>query len=188
LLTYLKDILKIVLFFGVGFTILYFVYTSQNVAFQEQCALDGIPPESCSLINKVWTDLLSVKWIWLLIVLLCFNISNLSRALRWKMMLQSLNYQIRTPNAFFCIMLSYFANLGLPRAGEVVRATVFSRYEKIRIEKLLGTIVLDRMLDMVSVLFIFLLAILLEFELIWGFISENLGTSNGGFPIWLWWF
>lgn len=174
----LKDILKIILFFGIGFTILYFVYQSQNSAFIEQCQLDGIPAEECSLLNKVWTDIKSVKWIWLVIVLLCFNISNVSRAYRWKMMNESIGYKVKTSNAFFTVMLGYFANLGLPRAGEFVRATVFAKYESIRVEKVMGTVVLDRLIDMVSVILVVLLAIALEFDLLWGFLKSNIGQSD----------
>lgn len=172
------DILKIVLFFGVGFTILYLVYQNQNSAFQEQCALDGIPADQCSLADKVWQDFKSVKVGWLLVVMLCFNISNISRAMRWKMMLESMGHKIKLHNAFFTIMLSYFANLGLPRVGEVIRATTFSQYEKIRVDKLMGTIVLDRLLDLLSVGFIVLAAIALQYDILWGFISEKLGEKS----------
>lgn len=172
------DVLKIVLFFGVGFTILYLVYQNQNSAYQEQCALDGIPADQCSLVDKVWQDLKSVKVGWLLIVMLCFNISNVSRAMRWKMMLESMGYKIKLHNAFFTIMLSYFANLGLPRVGEVLRATTFSQYEKIRVDKLMGTIVLDRLLDLLSVGLIVVAAIALQYDILWGFISEQLGERS----------
>lgn len=180
----LKDILKVLLFFGVGFTILYFVYSSQNTAFQEQCRIDGIPESECSLLGKVWSDLQSVNWFWLLAVLVCFNVSNISRAYRWKMMVDSLGYKTKTSNAFFCIMIGYFANLGLPRAGEILRATVFSRYEKIRIDRLIGTIAMDRLIDVVSVLLVVGLAITLEFDLLWGFLSSQGGESQG-IPSWM---
>lgn len=172
------DVLKIVLFFGVGFTILYLVYQNQNSAFQEQCALDGIPADECSLVDKVWQDFKSVEVGWLLVVMLCFNISNISRAMRWKMMLESMGHKIKLHNAFFTIMLSYFTNLGLPRVGEVIRATTFSQYEKIRVDKLMGTIVLDRLLDLLSVGLIVLAAIALQYDILWGFISENLGEKT----------
>lgn len=180
----LKDILKVLLFFGVGFTILYFVYASQNTAFQEQCRIDGIPESECSLLGKVWSDLQSVNWFWLLAVVACFNISNISRAYRWKMMVDSLGYQTKTSNAFFCIMIGYFANLGLPRAGEILRATVFAKYEKIRIDRLIGTIAMDRLIDMVSVLLVVGLAISIEFDLLWGFLSSQGGQSRG-IPTWM---
>jgi len=180
----IKDFLKVVVFFGVGFVILYLVYASQNTAFQEQCRLDGIPDAECSLAGKVWSDLKSVNFIWLILVLVAFNISNFSRAYRWKMMMDSLGYTTKTSNAFFSIMIGYFGNLGLPRAGEIFRATIFSKYEKIRVEKIVGTVVLDRMVDMISVLVVVAIAIAIEYDILWGFISSQ-GLGAKEWPSWI---
>jgi len=180
----IKDILKVLLFFSVGFVILYLVYSSQNTAFQEQCQIDGIPVSECSLAKKVWTDLQSVNIWWLLAVLMAFNLSNISRAYRWRMMMDSLGYSTKTSNAFFSIMIGYFGNLGLPRAGEIFRATIFSKYEKIRVEKVVGTVVLDRLVDMISVLVVVLLAIIVEYDILWNFISAQ-GLGSKEMPKWL---
>jgi glycosyltransferase 2 family protein len=182
----LLDISKFILFFGVGITILYLVYQNQNKAYQAQCALENIPAGQCSLLDKVFSDFQTVDLGILLLVMLLFNLSNVARALRWKIMLDSMGYRVKGTNAFFSVMLSYFANLGLPRIGEVIRATSFAKYEGIRIEKLMGTIVLDRLLDLISVLVIVFLALTLEFDLIAGFLKENTpdSFSFSGFP-WL---
>jgi glycosyltransferase 2 family protein len=174
----LRDILKFTLFLGVGITILYLVYLNQDKAYKAQCALDNIPVETCSLIDKVFADFQTVHLGYILLVMIFFNISNLARALRWKMMLESMDYKVKLSNAFLTVMLAYFANLGLPRIGEVIRATSFSKYENIRIEKLMGTIVLDRLLDMICVIFIVLLAITLEFDLIMGFLKSNTSSTE----------
>lgn len=173
----LLDIARFILFFGVGITILYLVYQNQNKAYQAQCALENIPAEQCSLLDKVFSDFQTVDVGILLLVMLFFNLSNIARALRWKIMLDSMGYRVKGSNAFFSVMLSYFANLGLPRIGEVIRATSFAKYESIRIEKLMGTIVLDRLLDLISVLVIVFLALTLEFDLIAGFLKENAPDS-----------
>jgi uncharacterized protein (TIRG00374 family) len=180
----LKNILQIILFFGVGFTILYFVYQNQNTAFQAQCAIDGIPTSDCSLLNKIWQDFRTIDAKWLFLVLILFNISNIARAARWRMMMQSLNYDIRLSNAFYSVMIGYFANLGLPRAGEILRATVLSKYEKIRVEKVIGTIALDRILDVISILVIVGFTVLLEFDLILQFLKDNSDGSSNGIPNW----
>ena len=181
---FLKNTLQIVLFFGVGFTILYFVYQNQNIAFQAQCAIDGISPEDCSLLDKIWQDFKTIDVKWLFLVLILFNISNIARAARWKMMLQSLNYDIKMSNAFYSVMIGYFANLGLPRAGEILRATVLSKYEKIRVEKVVGTIALDRILDVISILLIVGFTVLLEFDLILQFLKDNSKETSTGIPTW----
>ncbi|MCB0641476.1 MAG: flippase-like domain-containing protein, partial [Phaeodactylibacter sp.] len=148
----LQNMLKAALFFGVGFVILYLVYRSQNKAYQAQCALDGVPAESCSLIQKVLEDFASANYFWILMVLVAFTVSNISRSVRWIMLIRPLGYEPRPINAFLTIMLGYFTNLGLPRVGEVIRAGSLANYEKIGVEKTMGTVVVDRMTDMATML------------------------------------
>ena len=80
------------------------------------------------------------------------------------MLLDGIGYKANFANAFWTTMLGYFANLGIPRIGEVVRATVLARYDKIPVEKVLGTIVIDRGVDVLSLLFAIVLAALLQLQ------------------------
>lgn len=166
------------LFLSVGLVILYFVYQNQDTAYQESCAQRNIPADDCSLIGKVANDFASANYFWILLVLVAFTISNLSRAIRWNMLLRPLGYQPRLINAFLTVVLGYFANLGLPRLGEVVRAGTMARYEKIPLQKVVGTIVVDRTIDVISILLVTGLAILLEFDTMWQFIDENVSLSD----------
>ena len=168
--------LKAALFFGVGFVILYLVYRSQNKAYQAQCALDGVPAESCSLIQKVLEDFASANYFWILMVLVAFTVSNISRSVRWIMLIRPLGYEPRPINAFLTIMLGYFTNLGLPRVGEVIRAGSLANYEKIGVEKTMGTVVVDRMTDMATMLLAVGLAFILEFDKI----LELIGSLTSG--------
>lgn len=170
----LINILKFLAFLSVGLVILYLVYQNQNKAFQEDCGLKGVPLEECSLIQKVVDDFTSANFFWLGMVLVCFLISNISRGIRWNMLLRQLGHTPRLINAFLTVILGYFANLGLPRIGEVVRAGTMARYEDIPVEKVMGTVVVDRIIDVISILIVTALALALEFDTLWGFIqSEN---------------
>ena len=186
----LLNILKFILFFGTGFTILYFVYQKQEAAFQAQCVLDGIPLEECSLVEKVWSDFQGVNYWWLALVLLSFMFSNVSRTVRWHMLIRPMGYQPRFINGFFTIMIGYFANLGFPRLGEVLRPATFSQYEKVPFEKVMGTVVIDRMADVISLLFVIGLAFLFEFSRIMDLIrslnANGEDPSSSGLPIWFW--
>lgn len=173
----LVQILKFLLFFGLGFLILYLLYRSQNANYIAECALKGIPEAECNLLDKLYQDFRNAKVQWIIAILLCFMVSNLARAQRWLMLLKALGVKANFFNAFFTIMLGYFANLGLPRMGEVIRAGVFARYEKIPTEKVLGTVVVDRGVDVLSLLFAILLAFLLQFGVIYQFIQENINDS-----------
>jgi glycosyltransferase 2 family protein len=171
------NILKFLVFLSIGLVILYFVYRSQNTAYQAQCALDGVPSAECSLINKIITDFGRVSYAWIAVVIACFMLSNWSRAVRWKMLIEPLGYNVSVANGFWTINLGYFANLGLPRMGEVVRAASMSRYEKIPVEKLMGTIVVDRLLDVLCLLIVVCLAFFLEFNTLFTFLSNNINKD-----------
>lgn len=176
------NFLKFLLFLGVGVGILYLVYLNQNAAYTEDCALKGIAPENCSLLQKVWTDFKSVDYFWILLVLIAFTLSNVSRALRWNMLLRSLGYRPTFTNAFLTTFIGYFANLGLPRMGEIVRPGMMARYEKMKVEKVIGTVVLERMVDVVTILIVTATAVLVEFDNIAGFFLEyaDLSEKLGG--------
>ena len=74
-------------------------------------------------------------------------LSHLSRAFRWKFLLNPLGYKPRFINSILAVLVSYIANLGIPRSGEILRATTLSNYEKIPFEKLFGTIIAERIVD-----------------------------------------
>ena len=175
---YIINFLKFLVFLGIGVGILYLVYRQQNAAFQEDCALKGISAEQCSLFQKVVTDFQGANYWWILMVLLAFTISNASRALRWRMLIRPLGYKPRLANAFFATVLGYFANLALPRLGEIVRGATLSQYEKIQVEKVMGTIVADRVFDVISILLVTALAFLLAFDNIWQFVQENVSLAG----------
>ncbi len=178
----MKSILKFVLFAGVGSVILWLVYRQQSAAYLAQCQLDGVPEAECSLINKVIGDFKTLDFKWLILVWAAFFLSNVSRALRWIQLLQPLGYQPKFGNALWTILLGYFANMGLPRMGEVIRGTALSKYENIPLEKTMGTIVLDRLADMLALLLFVGLAFLFEYQTIIDFINQRTqtkGTSGG---------
>ncbi|MDO8970109.1 MAG: lysylphosphatidylglycerol synthase transmembrane domain-containing protein, partial [Saprospiraceae bacterium] len=175
-----KKILQFLLFLGIGVSIMAWVFSSQNTAFQEQCRLDGTPADQCSLMDKLLQDFGTVNLWWILAVLLAFTISNIFRALRWQMLLEPMGYRVRFSNAILTILLGYFANLFLPRMGEVVRAGSLSRYEKVPMEKVMGTLVIDRLMDFLCLGLVVGLAFLLEGDTLWNFITQQRGSSEGG--------
>lgn len=176
--TVVKNILQFLLFFGVGIGILYLVYINQSTAYEEDCLLKGMSSSDCSLVKKVLSDFKSVNYFWILLAWVAFNISNLSRAFRWKMLLNSMGYQPKIGNAFMAVLVGYFANLGLPRLGEVVRAATISKYENIPVDQTVGTIVTDRVIDIISILAITLLALIIEYEVILNFFISNIDLSD----------
>lgn len=149
------------------------VYKSQNSAFVEQCRLDGIPSDKCSLPDKLLKDFSTINFGWLFAVVSAFTLSNIFRALRWQMMFPVMGYQTKFSNSFLTILLGYFANLGLPRMGEVVRAGSLSRYENIPVEKVVGTLVIDRLMDLICLATVVGLAFLFQGGVLMQFLTQN---------------
>jgi len=174
-----KKAIYIAVFFGFGIGILYLLYRSLNQSYQAQCILDGIPSEECNLLEKLFNDFKAANFFWLGVISVAFFLSNISRSERWRLLIESMGYQSRSINRFFSIMVAYFANLGFPRIGEVIRAGSLARYERLPFEKIIGTVTVDRIVDLISFGLIFLLALILEFDALWGFIQENTKFGSG---------
>jgi len=94
-------------------------------------------------------------------------LSHLSRAYRWKYLLQPLGYKPRFINSVLTVMIAYLANLGVPRSGEILRATALANYEKLPFEKVFGTVVAERIVDLLFLIFFILIALWVQFDLIW---------------------
>ncbi len=105
-------------------------------------------------------------------VLFLLLLSHWLRALRWKMLIEPLGYKPSNLNTFFGVMVGYFVNLGAPRLGEIIKCTVLARYEKVRADKLVGTIVAERAFDLLSLILVFAITFAIEFDTIGKYTSD----------------
>ena len=113
-------------------------------------------------------------------------LSHFSRAYRWNFMLHPLGYRPRLVNNTLAIFITYIANLGVPRSGELFRATVMQTYEGIPFEKSFGTIIAERTVDLLMLFLTIGIALTLEFDLIFGMLQQkaiNPWTLLFGFSI-----
>jgi uncharacterized protein (TIRG00374 family) len=88
--------------------------------------------------------------------------SHFIRALRWRLLIQSLGYNPSKTNTFFAVLIGYLTNQAVPRLGEVVKCTMLARYEKIPADKLIGTIILERIIDAITLLIIFGITLVIQ--------------------------
>jgi len=110
-------------------------------------------------------------------------LSHISRAYRWKFLFAPLGYKPRFINSILSVLIAYIANLGIPRSGEILRATILSSYEKIPFEKTFGTIIAERLVDLLILIGFILIALSLQFELIWGILKEKRISLNHLMPV-----
>ena len=170
--------IKTIIFAFLGGFILYQVFLKQESAYIQECALKGIPEAECSLINKILSDMSSTNLWWIGLSVFLFMLSNIIRAWRWQALLKPISHQIKLYNAFFAIMIGYITNLAIPRLGEILRAGTISKYEGIPTEKVMGTVVVDRLIDVFCLLSMIGLAILLEYQMIIDYFTKNSSFSN----------
>ena len=120
------------------------------------------PEDKVSVINSFKT----ANYYWVFLSLTFGILSHLSRAYRWKFMLNPLGYNPKFPNLVMTVLISYLVNLIIPRAGDVARGTAITKYEKVPFEKAIGTIIAERIADVIMLLSIIGVAFFLQADLI----------------------
>ena len=91
----------------------------------------------------------NADYIYILISLLVGLISHFLRALRWKLLINPLGYKLKLKNSIGSIFICFLANLGIPRSGEFLRASLINFYNNIPFDKTLGTILSERIIDLI---------------------------------------
>lgn len=107
---------------------------------------------------------------WLIIPIVIMSLaSHLSRAIRWKLLMEPLGFNPKTSNTFMVIMIGYLANSVVPRLGEVLKCTFLARYEKLPVDKLVGTMVVERAFDVICYAFFIGITLVIQVDVIGDF-------------------
>ncbi len=130
-------------------------------------------------IEAIKTSFATANYWWVLLSLFFGILSHLSRAYRWQFLLEPLGYKPKLINSIMAVLVSYLVNLIIPRAGELARATAISKYEDIPFEKAFGTIVSERIADVIMLLSIIITAFFFQTELLTSyFFNKESSDSN----------
>ena len=148
-------VLKFIAFLALGIVIFWLVYKDQDV----------------DRIKKILKN--DVNYWWIAFSLFLGLLSHASRTLRWNLMIEPLGKKPRILNTFLAVMVGYLMNLVLPRMGEISRCGVLARYEKISFTKLVGTVVTERLIDMIMLLILLLIVIFTQFGKMIRFLKNN---------------
>jgi uncharacterized membrane protein YbhN (UPF0104 family) len=138
--------IQLALSLGIGFGLVYW-FLSQMSDDEKQQVIDNTKRAS---------------FIWVIIPPLISLLSNYFRTQRWRLLLRPLGYNPRFLNTFLSVMIMYFLNLFVPRLGEVSRCGILTRYEKVPMDKAIGTMVLERLADVVCLGIVAALLLVLE--------------------------
>lgn len=129
-------------------------------------------------VSKIIPYFKSANYWWIILGILLGFLSHLSRAYRWQFMLNPLGYSIKLPNSIMAVFVAYLANYGIPRSGEVLRAAIATNYEKVPFEKSFGTIVAERIADLVVILIIIAITLFFQFEFIYNILIEKFNPAK----------
>lgn len=138
------DIIKFVVFIGIGFFFIYWF-------------LLKLSPEEK---ESIWLSFKNANYAWVAAAMGVCLLSHFVRALRWRLLYEPLGKVPRIHNTFGAVVVAYMANLAFPRLGEVLRCAVLKTSDDIAIEKSLGTVVTERMIDVLAFFVIVLLGLL----------------------------
>ncbi len=105
-------------------------------------------------------------------------LSHLSRAYRWKFMLEPLGYKPKLANSTMAVLIAYLVNYAIPRAGEISRAAVMTSYEDIPFDKGFGTIVAERIADLIMLLLIVVITLFVQFDFIFDLVTKNFNPTK----------
>ena len=105
-----------------------------------------------------------INYLWVIVGIILGALSHISRSYRWKYLINPLGYKLGFINSVLAVFSAYLINYTIPRAGDLARATMISKYENIPLEKTLGTIVAERAVDVICILIIICIGLTIEFQ------------------------
>jgi hypothetical protein len=123
-------------------------------------------------LSQLWTDIKGAKYSWMLLSLACLAISLYFRALRWNIQIEALGYKTRASSTYGAVLIAYLANCIFPRLGEVVRCSVLKRKENIPFDKTLGSVISERIIDLLVLFGLAFLVIVFQWKLLGSLITS----------------
>ena len=123
---------------------------------------------------------------WLITMAVIAVISHLLRAQRWRMLLEPSGYDMNLKNSFLSLMVGYLVNLVIPRGGEVSRCYNLYKLDKTPVEISFGTVVVERIVDLLCLLGLLAIAFIVESDKLFAFIKTlpiGTGDSSSRFTV-----
>lgn len=154
----LKSLLQIAIFLGIGLILIWLV--TKNLTDKEKEDIK---------------DAFRNAHYWLVLPAMIIGIaSHWARAARWKLLIKPLGYSPSVLNTFFAVMVGYLANLALPRLGEVSRCGILARYEKIPADKLVGTMIAERGIDLICLIILMIVTVAVQIDVVGQFFTTRI--------------
>lgn len=157
----LSKFLQIAIPLGLGVFLIWYIYQS-------------FTPQQLAETKKYFAD---ANYYFVLLSVVFSVLSHISRSYRWSFMLEPLGYKTKLANNFMAISVAYLMNIFIPKSGEVSRGIILDKYEGVPFQKGFGTIISERIVDLLFLLFFTVLALIIKFDVLYGYIAESVPAS-----------
>lgn len=152
----IKSALKFILFLAIGIGLLALAFVNLDLDY-----------------DKVSAGFKNANYFWISLAIITSVTSHLLRAIRWNQMLEPLGTKPSVIHAFNAVMIGYLFNFAIPRMGEVSRCGILNRTDRIPLNQSLGTVVTERIFDMIILLLVTALVLLLQFDILFNFFNDT---------------
>lgn len=147
----------------IGISIIYYQYTTLSV----------------DEIEKIKASFQKANYNYIYLSLLIAVLGHWFRAYRWKFSLNHLGYHTQFKNNFLTVCVSYLVNLTIPRSGEISRAALLKKYEDVPFDKAFGTVVAERIVDLLIFLLFVCIGFFSQFDKLYQFLlSKNIPIQS----------
>jgi len=119
--------------------------------------------------DKIKSSLQKANYLWVAFASVFGISAYIFRAVRWNLLLEPMGYKISNSNSLWSISFGYLMNLTIPRSGEVARSTALYGVEKVPVDKSFGTIILERVVDLVCMGIFALLTLVFKYDTLLSF-------------------
>lgn len=132
--------------------------------------------------EKITVSLKKANYIWVAFAAVFGVSAYIFRAVRWNLLLEPMGYKISSSNSLWAISFGYLMNLTIPRSGEVARSTALYGVEKVPVDKSFGTIILERIVDLVCMGIFAVLTLIFKYDALMAFYNAATQQKNQATP------
>ncbi len=160
---YLRHTLKYIILLGIALLLLWLAFKGQDL-------------------KKILHEMLQARPLYVMLSVLCGFVAFVLRAYRWNMLIKPLGFQPRLLHSSWALAIGYMANIAIPRMGEISRCITLNRTDRIPIDRLFGTVITERIIDVIVLALSTLLVAILQFGLLDDFFQQHIlvRSDNSG--------
>jgi uncharacterized protein (TIRG00374 family) len=125
-------------------------------------------------LDELMLQIRQANYRWVAVSILFAILALMFRTFRWRLLIEPLDEHPKVTNIFHAINIGYLANFVFPRIGEITRCGILNRTDHVPVDRLFGTVIVERIFDMLMTLLMLSLILVLRFDVVGNFMMENI--------------